>query len=196
MLIHGYAKLAYYDSDLMVSVATSIVEQISDLTDMHLTNLMHSYAVLNVSAPKMFDAVVQELKTRFSTNGPQFPAQGLAVMLWSCAVVDILDRPLWDTFMDQLHAVGGAEELSLECQGQVFQSLMLCVARYPSVEWPIEKTLLESGEKMWRAQVTDVRISLFHKEVSRTLNAMGIQHMLEHLTEDGLFSSTFCIYFL
>lgn len=32
-------------------------------------------------------------------------------------------------------------------------------------------------------------MSEFHSEVSRTLQAMGVAHALEHLTEDGFFSS-------
>lgn len=184
----GYAKLAHYHADLMVSVATSVVEQLSDLSDLHLTNLLYSYAILNVDASAMFSSVVKELKTRLAA-APELTGQQLVLQLWSCAVTDVLDRDLWDALMGQINP----EELGPESLSQVFQSLMLCIARYSQKEWPIEKTMLEESEKAWRSQVSEIKTSLFHREVSRTLNAMKITHTLEHLTDDGLFSGTFLI---
>ncbi|KAL4515162.1 hypothetical protein Ndes2526A_g09534 [Nannochloris sp. 'desiccata'] len=188
MLVSGYAKLAHYHADLMVSVATSVVEQLSDLSDLHLTNLLYSYAILNVDASAMFSSVVKELKTRLAA-APELTGQQLVLQLWSCAVTDVLDRDLWDALMGQINP----EELGPESLSQVFQSLMLCIARYSQKEWPIEKTMLEESEKAWRSQVSEIKTSLFHREVSRTLNAMKITHTLEHLTDDGLFSVDLCI---
>jgi hypothetical protein len=189
MLVNGYARLSHYHADLMVAVATNILEQLSDLTDLNLTNFLHTYAILHVSVPEVHAAVVKELKHRLETAPPQLTSQQFACLLWSTAVVDVLDRPLWDALMG--HIV--PKELSPEGLGQVFQSVMLCVARYPEKEWSIEKTLYEKSEKTWRKQVGEIITSYFHKEVSRTLNAMGIKHVLERLTEDGLFSMDLCI---
>jgi len=185
MLVSGYAKLAHYHADLMVSVATSVVEQLSDLSDLHLTNLLYSYAILNVAASAMFASVVKELKLRLK-SATELTGQQLVLQLWSCAVTDVLDRELWDALMGKINS----EDLGVESLSQVFQSVMLCMARYSEQEWPIEKSLLEKSEKAWRSQVSEIKTSLFHREVSRTLNAMRITHTLEHLTEDGLFSGT------
>lgn len=185
MLVSGYAKLAHYHADLMVSVATSVVEQLSDLSDLHLTNLLYSYAILNVDASAMFASVVKELKIRLASASDLTGGQ-LVLQLWSCAITDVLDRELWDALMGKIKT----EDLGIESLSQVFQSVMLCTARYSELEWPIEQNLLEKSEKAWRSQISEIKISAFHREVSRTLNAMRITHTLEHLTEDGLFSGT------
>jgi hypothetical protein len=188
--VSGYSKLAYHHADLVVAVANNIVEQLSELTDVQLNTLLHAYATLNVSAPLMFGALVKELKSRLE-GAVQLTSQQLANLLWSCAVSDVLDRPLYDAITSQIVA----EQLSPERLNQVFQALMLCVARYPEQEWPIEMNLYEAAEKSWKKLVRKVIISKFHSEVSRTLNAMGIRHVVEHLTDDGLFSSRFYLLF-
>lgn len=40
----------------------------------------------------------------------------------------------------------------------------------------------------WREQVANFVISKLHRDVSGRLEAMGISHLNEHVTEDGLFS--------
>lgn len=152
--MHGYARLAHYHADLMVSVAGSIVEQIDDLSDQHLVHLLHSYAVLNVAAPEMFPTVVEELRKRLATS--QFPLTYLSDLLWSCAVADVLDRPLWDALIAQVEVCGWERCNDQTPLSMVFQAWMLCLARHPERHWPFEQRLMERAMADWKVGVQDV----------------------------------------
>lgn len=40
----------------------------------------------------------------------------------------------------------------------------------------------------WKAQAQNVVISQLHRDVSTAMNGMGLTHVIEHTTDDGLFS--------
>ena len=156
--MHGFAKLAHYHADLMMSVAATIVEQIDDLCDQHMVHLMHSYAVLNVAAPEMFPAVVKKLLKRLSES--DFTFNQLTDLLWSCAVADVLDRELWDALMSQLRSSDWREQRE-EREDQtplsmVFQAWMLCLARRPERHWPIDAEIKKRAMADWKVGVQDV----------------------------------------
>jgi hypothetical protein len=72
---------------------------------------------------------------------------------------------------------------------QVFQAYLLLKAEDPDANLEAGRgALLEAACQVWKAQVLNVHISDFHRDVSRCLGALGVQHCNEQLTPDGLFS--------
>jgi hypothetical protein len=193
-MVWAFAKMNYYHTDLMAAVAaaTAAGEVCGEMLTPHLVITLHAYATLNAASPQLFNAIIAELLKRLQTES--LPASSAAQILWAAAVADVLERSLWDACLAQI-AVSDVPIASLEPEStsQIFQAWMLLQARHGDQEWPIDAALLKRGEETWKASVLDVTISNFHSEVSRTLHVMGIDHRLEHLTEDGLFSGTISI---
>ena len=196
-LVWSFAKLSHYNSDLMAASASAIDGQAGDISLQNISMILYAYAVLNVSVPHMFNYLIEEIKQRMENPITEEEIETLsshaAPIMWSTAVLDVLDKTLWDTCMKRLVTSSKpANKLAPETLAQIFQVCMLQEARHPDQEWPMDENLRAEGEAAWKKEVSDVTISEFHSEVSRTLRAMGIDHHVEHLTEDGLFSGTKC----
>lgn len=184
-MAYGFAKLSHYDPDLMVALAGAAVEQVHDMSEQQLGTMMWSLAALNVSSPATFQVLMAELRQRIINDETVLPVAPGA--LWACAVADVLDHDTWADLVTRIHS-SGVEKLTNERGSQIFQAWMLATARHPQKDWSLDPELMRICMAAWKSQVSEVTISEFHSEVSRTLNAMGIPHTLEHLTDDGLFS--------
>lgn len=192
-LVWSFAKLSHYHSDLMAAAASAAHGQAADMSLQNISMMLYAYAVLNASAPPLFSYLTEEIRSRIrnpkSEEERESLASHVAPILWSAALLDVLNRPLWDACFGQLvvssKAING---MAHETLAQIFQVWMIQTARHPDESWPIDKEIFESAEAAWKKEVSEVTISEFHSEVSRTLRAMGIDHHVEHLTEDGLFS--------
>lgn len=185
-MAYGYAKLQHYNSDLMVAIAGAAVEQMHELSEQQIGNIMWSMSTLNVACPDELLALTNELKTRALDDENVVPA--LIGALWACSVANLLDENGWKELTDRIQS-GDIDKITSERAAQIFQAWMLICAHRPKEEWPLKPELMERCRAAWTVQVSNVKISEFHSEVSRALNSMDVNHAVEHLTEDKLFSS-------
>jgi hypothetical protein len=107
---------------------------------------------------------------------------------------------------------GAATQLPKEALTQIFQSYMLMQLRFSARQLqdaaeaahvavpclapaaasgrlgPAVSEVLGAARAQWERSVADVFISDFHREVSEAVRALGVAHVLEQRTADGLFS--------
>ncbi|KAL4443822.1 hypothetical protein ABPG75_011559 [Micractinium tetrahymenae] len=183
----AYAKLAHMDDELMAAIAGRAEGMVDELNLQHCTNLIWAYATLLGPNFRMLPTVLEEVKARM--GAAQFNVQQVANLLWSMAISERCDRDVWRLSLRQLEALGVPyHELPAEALTQVFQAYMLVLADAPAGDWPIGEALLALAQNAWVNTTKKIKISEFHAEVSRMLSLLGVEHTIEHLTADHLFS--------
>ena len=163
LLASGLSKLSFFHADVMRAIANALPEHLSTISSRYLTTICHSFTVLNVSAAEVFTEIAGEVKKRISGRSSEKLSKYVFLMLWSFAMADAMDRPLWDALIKDVQAemrnVSSFERS--ESAGntiptefnQIFQAWMICTARHPDTDWPLSETLMEEGRKAWKQAI-------------------------------------------
>ncbi|GAB4822437.1 hypothetical protein N2152v2_009483 [Parachlorella kessleri] len=196
-LAWSFAKLAHLDDGLLGALAGQAARLAGELSLQHLTNIVWAFASLHFDqGGGVLPALVAEVRRRLGDT--QFNAQQLSNLLWSLAVIEHPDKEVWDKALGQLRTLSpDFSDLPEEALTQVFQAYMLNRTGHASgssspgggsSQWEMPEDLLHCSHEAWLRSTKKIKISEFHSEVSRMLSTLGVDHTIEHLTDDQLFS--------
>ncbi|KAL6756404.1 hypothetical protein V8C86DRAFT_3136640 [Haematococcus lacustris] len=237
----SFSRVTHSHPDLMKALAEHATRAIQALTPQHISNMVNTFAILDLHPSTFLAAAKQQILTRCGLtaaseaggspakqqqggkgspvqgqqggakgrggagggraggggNRPQrsFNAQQVTNLLWGLSLLGELELPLWRALQAQLQALGvTTADLPEEALTQVFQAYLLLLAECPGeadrgqLEGGALPGLLAEAEACWRATACQPIVSAMHREVSLTLDSLGVRHTNEQMTADGLFS--------
>jgi hypothetical protein len=203
-MVHSLSQSDHYDEALLILTADHVVAAAEDLTMAHLQNVISSFARFRFSTPNFMPRMRSEVLRRVREKDAEMTSFRMIKFCWDFAVSEALNKKLWDAMVDLVekendHA-GGYSKLNETSRSMIFQCYLLAEATNktkPKNEgggdeggwWKLPPALHSCCEQIWKTNVKEITISTFHSEVSHILSSMGVDHAIEHLTEDGLFSS-------
>ncbi|KAK9818101.1 hypothetical protein WJX72_007196 [[Myrmecia] bisecta] len=183
----AFGKLSHFAPSLLDAVAKQALSMAQELSLQHVTNILWTYASFLHPVPGFYEALLAEIRRRLAQE--QFNAQQLSNMLWSLCILQRCTQDEWRELLTQFGSLGIAPgDLPEEALTQVYQSYLLMLVDQPGVDLAMPAGLRETAKSTWVASRKNVRVSWLHKDVSRVLKEMGLDHDIEHVTQDQLFS--------
>lgn len=202
-LVHSLAQSDHYDEALLILTADHVVAAAEDLTMAHLQNVISSFARFRFSTPNFMPRMRSEVLRRVRDKDAEMTSFRMIKFCWDFAVSEALNKKLWDAMVDLVEKEkdysGGYSKVNEISRSMIFQCYLLAEATNKNKNegggdasggwWKLPPALHSCCEQVWKTNVKEITISTFHSEVSHILSSMGVDHAIEHLTEDGLFSS-------
>ena len=183
------ANLSYIpDDDVMQSIAARALTEVKKdaFTEQGLSNMVWSWATLGVDPGA---EVMREFSNAIAKRLAAFTSQGLSNSLWAFSVLEHWPES-WvvDKFRTRILEMDGKMNYKIDLT-QLFIA-DLTFSHFTEFGALITSpTMRESAERAWtELSCSKVIISSMHREVSESLNEMGVPHQIEFVTNDGLFS--------
>ncbi|KAK9840626.1 hypothetical protein WJX81_005387 [Elliptochloris bilobata] len=184
----AFATLEHHTgAQLLDAAAVQIARRIEQFSPQDISNAIWGFAKLYHLPP---NDLLQAASLYLLRHWHRFKAQELANVLWSLAVLKGCNPDAWSAILDKLASVpvSSFDEADL---GQLYQALILldqpnARTAGAGLTWPAP--LAEEALRVWRASLHSARpqMTKLHEEVSRVLWSMGVYHIDEAITPDGL----------
>ena len=188
-ILWSLANLSYIpDDDVLQSITTRSLGEVRNdgYTEQGLSNTVWSWATLGINpGPE----VMHEFSNACAKRLPGFTSQGLSNTLWAFSVLEHWPEPyVVDMFRERMTEIDNKFTYKIDLTQ--FFIATLTFERFSTFgSFFTNPSTRERAERAWKElSCSKVVISSMHREVSESLNEMGVPHQLEFVTEDGLFS--------
>ena len=187
-IMWSLANLSYIPTDdFLVDLHARSLKEIraKAFSSQGLSNMLWAWATLGINPGT---EILHEFSEQCGHQINSFVSQGVSNSLWAFCVLEYWpEKWVVDAYRAKLLEIEKTLIHRIDYT-QIFQANMT-FDRFTSFEPLITTpTMLETAKQAWRALNCKVTISNMHREVSESLNEMGIPHELEYITDDGLFS--------
>ena len=187
-IMWSLANLSYIPTDdFLVDLHARSLKEIraKAFSSQGLSNMLWAWATLGINPGT---EILHEFSEECGHQINSFVSQAVSNSLWAfCVLEHWPEKWVVDAYRAKLLEIEKTLIHRIDYT-QIFQANMT-FDRFTSFEPLITTpTMLETAKQAWRALNCKVTISNMHREVSESLNEMGIPHELEYITDDGLFS--------
>ena len=173
----------------MQKLGQLVVDKIEEFAPQHVANIVLGYAKLG-RMPR--EQAWSALEGALLRTAAQLNPQGVANTVWGYATLGQIPRDeVWTSLQRTvIHHTSSFNDVQLR---ELFQFHLtftdddnLAVGEKRQL---LPDTILHSAQLAWKRSICDsTLISLLHEKVSAALHEIGMNHEIEHLTDDGVFS--------
>eukprot|EP00887_Chlorella_sp_A99_P001887 scaffold18.g1887.t1 len=207
----AFAALRWYPARLLPRITRAIGRRMGLMNAQELANSAWAFARFSYHPGAVMTQYVAEIGRRIH----QLDGQALTNLLWSLAVLKTTHTPAFVQLLDRFKALERADPGAFDSVGlnQVLQAVLLAqferheaaagaagggggagagTAAAAAAEWRPELDLpdrvVERALEGWAELRKQVTLSAFQIEVSDALDALGVEHRLEHGAVNDLLS--------
>ena len=188
--LNAYAKLNQMPRDRTWEALESAVVRVApDMSPQEVANTVWAYAKLGRLPGADVHAALESATGRVA---PIMGPQEVAISLWSHAAFSALrnaELPSTYSALWRRACAMNVHDFSVESKATLFHAKLMNDASDSlnrSAEISCPAWLPTHGRDAWDSHRTT--ISKFHRELAKAFEELGIRHVSEHLTDDGLFS--------
>jgi hypothetical protein len=189
----AFATLRWYPVRLLPIITRVIGKRAHELTAQEISNSIWAYARFAYHPGRLMAIFIQEIESRVE----EFSGQSCTNLLWAMAVLTATHCKAFVMLLDRFKVLDAGGEYFVELQYcQVLQAALLAQFERRgsgSTGWRPEVDLKEEtvdrALAFWgQQQKESSKVSAFHLDVSDALNSLGVEHHIEFLTANDLFS--------
>ncbi|KAA6419711.1 MAG: hypothetical protein FRX49_10435 [Trebouxia sp. A1-2] len=190
----SFATLRFYPARFMTAACVALEHRLQHCNDQELSNCLWAVARLaHHPGPNLMIRFCEALDTLLASGRP--PAlQACANMLWALGVLGSANNATVMRIV-QFMSQKDCEDLLSTQYHQLFQALLLARIeaqmagnKQLASSLLIPAALQDEAVRHWKVMMRSSRVSMFHQDVSDVIAAMQIEHQMEYLAEDGIFS--------
>jgi len=191
----SYAQLGHHPGDSTLSaLERCLLERKDEYTTQALANSSIGLAYFGGSKDgglkTMFNAVTPSTFRLSDGN-----SQDLSNLTWAIAAVGAFESLLYKAAVRQLFR-RDAKEFAPEGLKMIFHAMLMQKDFDPDrskVDVVYPDWVNEDARKAWLTQTTETRVSTFQQQVALTIKGLGVETVMEHTTEDEVYSMDICI---
>ncbi|KAL0022739.1 hypothetical protein WJX77_009701 [Trebouxia sp. C0004] len=193
-IMWSFATLRFYPAKFMMAACVALEQRLQDCNDQELSNCLWAVARLaHHPGPSLMTRFCQALDARLASGHP-LALQACANMLWALGVLGSANNATAMRIVQFMSQQDCGDLLSTQYH-QLFQALLLARIeaqmagnKQLASSLLIPAALQDEAVRHWKIMMRSSRVSMFHQDVSDVIAAMQIEHQMEYLAEDGIFS--------
>ena len=165
-----------------------VVEKAGEFDARSVANIVWGYAKLGRTPGKEAWEALEGAVVRVAGD---LTPQAVANTLWGYGTLGRMPgEEAWHALEGAVAVVrlaGASTNNAEQLHQQLFQFHMSCQLAAPHLRL-LHDDMLALAEHSWKHATNNLTISRLHKKVSVVMHTLGVEHAVEHLTEDGVFS--------
>ncbi|KAL0053862.1 hypothetical protein WJX82_000155 [Trebouxia sp. C0006] len=193
-IMWSFATLRFYPPRFMTAACVALEHRLQECNDQELSNCLWAVARLaHHPGPGLMIRFCQALDALLASGRP-LALQACANMLWALGVLGSANNATVMRIVQFMSQKDCGDLLSTQYH-QLFQALLLARIEAQMAGNKelasgllIPAALQDEAVRHWKIMMRSSRVSMFHQDVSDVIAAMQIEHQMEYLAEDGIFS--------
>ena len=181
-------------NEILATFEQSLLERMEECTTQALANTSIALAFFGGSKDeglkKMFDAV-NPTSFRLSEGN----TQDISNIIWAMASVGAFETKLYKAAVRELFR-RDLKDFVMEGQRMLYHTRLMQYDYDPTrkvVDVVFPDWVEESCRTAWLEQAKETRVSTFQERVAETIQSLGFDPIVEHVTDDGLMSLDICV---
>lgn len=189
----AFATLRFYPAKYFSAVSPYLAKSLPAFRDQELASCLWSFGRMAHHPGKLMTTLCEAVDCQVRTN-PHFSLQATTNSLWAMAVLGSAHNSTAMRLVQYLYSHEHAYLLDTHLH-QTFQAVLL--ARVQAImagdkelanRLVMPARMQAQAVKCWKTMMRISRVSVFQQDVSDVVAALQIEHQMEYLAQDGLFS--------